>query len=807
MLKNYFTIALRHLVRHRLFSLINIICLATGITFSLLIGVFVLNERGINADISNVANQYVIKSNWKKDNIGADLTTLGPLAKTMKDEYPALVANYYRFDPTTNIVSAGGKHFRTEVSAGDTTLVTMFGFKLLHGNPQHAFRNSESAVVTESFARKFFGTADVMEKVITIQTPADGGKHNFIITAVMQDAKNSITGYTGPPYEVYVSMENNQYFQGGDKGDNWANVYMGAVIELKDGITPAKMKRAFAQTLNKYQPPFVKGNLEVQLAPLRTYYLKQNNDALQKTLTTLAMAALFILLLAIINFININVGTAAYRLKEIGLRKVFGSAKTQLVLQYITEAMVLTFTATIISICLYEALLPVFNQILNTALPHFWQFNTGKISFLVLLAAGVGVLAGIYPAFVLSTVNTINAVKGKQDTVKGGLILRKALLVVQFALAITIFISTLNISKQVNYFFKKDIGYNKDQVIIISSLPRQWDSLGVIKMEHIKSILTSVPGVKDAALSWDIFDGAGSGSFVGLSTGNSTNVTNTTMLITDENFAGVYGIKVKEGIFLQRRNQPYQQGNVVLNESAVRSLKLTEPVAGKQLWLGGPGGTPVIVAGVVKDFNFQSLQQSIPPLIIANVNENFTRAYRHYSIKINTGNAGDVSAVLASLQRVWKRLFPETGFEYTFMDETFKQVYQRELQLKKAAGIATALNLIIVFMGIFGVVAFTLSRRTKEIAVRKVVGASAKNIINIFLKEYALLIALANIIAWPAAYLTSNAWLQGYAYRVHQSLMSYLFVCAFIFAAVCLLIIVQCFKAAMVNPVKSLRSE
>lgn len=804
MFKNYLTVAIRHLTGHKLFSAINIICLATGITFSLLIGVFVLDEQMVNSNIKDVKNQYVVKSKWSKENLGSDITTLGPLAKTMKDEYPGLVDNYYRFDPVVNIVSAGDKHFRTQISAGDTTLVTMFGLKLLYGNEKQAFRNNESAVVTESFAKKFFGKVDAIDKVITVQTPSDGSKHNFVITGVLANTgTNTVTHYTTTPYDVFLPMDANQYFQGGDKGDNWANVFMVSMLELKDGVTPASMQQAFAKTLNKYQPPFVKGNLQVQLAPMRTYYLAQNNNAVKKTLTTLSLVAIFILLLAVINFININIGTSAYRLKEIGLRKVFGSAKTQLILQYIIEAMALTIAAALISLGLYEVLRPVFNKVLQTQLVHFWQFTVDKIALLLVLVTGIGFLSGIYPAFVLSSTNTIHAVKGKINSGRGGMFLRKTLLVIQFTLAIMVFISTINVSRQVAYFFARDPGFNKEQVVVLSSLPRQWDSTGVVKMESAKAMIAAVPGVKAASLSYEIPDG-NAGGYTSVSTASSGDVNNVMMITADEDFAKVYGLTMTEGVFLQQPTVPYQQRNIVLNESAVRALKLTAPVAGKQLILGGPGGTVTTIKGVVKDFNLEGMQKNIQPLVIANVNENVTRAYRYYSVKISGGNA---AGTLSNLQRTWKSLFPDAGFEYFFMDEKFQALYQSELQLKKAAAIATALNLVIVFMGIFGVVAFTLTRRTKEIAVRKVMGADAGNIIAIFLKEYTWLIIMANFIAWPLAYMATNAWLRNYAYRIEQTLLPYLLVCSAIFIAVFILIVVQCFKAALANPVKSLRME
>src|SRR5580700_5806102 len=218
MLRNYITVAFRHLLRHKLFAVINIFCLAIGLSFSMIIGVYILDQENVNASVKNLNNQYVIKSRWKQENSGYDITTLGPLAKTMKDEYPGLVANYYRFDPVTEIVSVGDQHFREDISIGDTAFVSMYGFSLLYGNPKQAFINNQSAVVTENFARKYFGKADVINKVITIQTPSDGNRHDFMISAVLKKMPyNTISNFvvTRTEYQVFLPMENNQYFQGG----------------------------------------------------------------------------------------------------------------------------------------------------------------------------------------------------------------------------------------------------------------------------------------------------------------------------------------------------------------------------------------------------------------------------------------------------------------------------------------------------------------------------------------------------------------------------------------------------------------
>lgn len=803
MIQNYFKIAWRNLRKSRGFSIINIFCLALGITFSLLIGIYVLNEEAVNSNIKNIGDQYVIKSNWKQENLGIPITTLGPLAKTMKDEYPDLVANYYRFDPVVNIISYGDKHFRTQIAVGDTTLVSMYGFPLAYGNPNQAFRNNQSTVVTEDFANKFFGTANALDRVITIQTPSDGNKHNFVITAVLKNLpNNTVSNFTTTTYQVYLPMDANQYFQGGDKGDNWQNVYMASMLQLKKGVTPAQLEKPFAHVLDKYQPAFVKGNLKAELAPMGSYHLKDNDSAVQKMLTTLSLVALFILLLAIINFINISIGTSVHRLKEIGLRKVFGGARYQLIMQHITEALILTCTAAIISLGLYEALLPVFNQVLNASLGHFWQFGIDKLLFILILVIAVGLAAGIYPAFVLSSSNVVTAIKGKVNSSKGGLVLRKTLLVIQFSLAIIVFISAINVSRQVSYFFNKDLGYSKEQVMVLSSLPRQWDSVGVAKMENVKSQLLSVPGVKSVSLSYDIPDG-GSGGNTTVYPQNSNSFVNMAIIGVDADFAKVFGLQTREGVFMKYNNSNNSNGRIVLNEAAVKALGWTS-AAGKTIRIGAANGTLLVVTGVVKDFHIESLQKKVQPLIMADINEPFTRSYRYYTVKLNTS---DVNNTISALQQKCKELFPDAGFEYTFMDDKFQSLYASETQLKKATDIATCLNLLIVFTGIFGVVAFTLTKRTKEIAVRKVLGADVKNIIFIFLREYGVLILVSNMIAWPLAYIVTAKWLEGYAYRVDQNIIPYVFVGFFILATAFILISAQCFKAAIANPVKSLKVE
>lgn len=503
--------------------------------------------------------------------------------------------------------------------------------------------------------------------------------------------------------------------------------------------------------------------------------------------------------MVIINFVNINIGTSSYRLKEIGLRKTFGSERKQIMAQFLAEALILTFFAAIISLILYQLLNPLFSQVLNTTLKSLWEFGGTEFLLLLLLAFAVGLLAGIYPAFVLSSANLILAVKGKIDSAKGKLILKRVLLVVQISLATLVFICTINLSKQVSYIFSKDLGYSKDQLLVITAFPKQWDKAGVLKMESIKQNLQELPFVKDATLAFDLPEGIPVGRFVlypPKSSGIDQQV-NLPVATADEDYAKTFGVEMKAGSFFSN-----SKDGVVLNETAVKQLGLkNENAVGKKIETAA-AGAPLTITGIIKDFNISSLQDKIGPVGFVHVNSSNT--YRYLVVKLGTNN---ILQAIKDIKAKWQSFLPNAPFDYTFMDEKFASLYKTELQLQTAANIATALSLIIVLLGIIGVIAFMLHKRTKEIAVRKVLGANAGNIVFIFLKEYAPLIIVANIIAWPIAYLISGQLLQNFAYRIEQTIFSYLIVFVFISVVCFILIGLQCYKAAITNPVKSLQTE
>lgn len=802
MLKSYLLIAIRHLARHRFFSAIMVCCLALGITFAMIIGLYVSNQESVNGGIRDLSNQYMIRSKWKVKGVGMDITTIAPLAKTMREEYPALVANYYRYCPVSQVVSAGDNFFKEQVAIGDTTLVSMYGFPLLYGDKQHAFPTISSAVVTEKTAMKWFGQKNVIGKRFGMQTTA-GDYQQFTISAVLKDLpENSVTSLMGNRYEVFLPAIGNRNFAGGDPLTSWADAFQVGLVELKPGVRAQDLTVPFRQVLAKYTKDPITKNLEVELAPLHDYHLKENNAVVQRMVTTLSLVAAFILLMAIINFVNITIGTSGHRLKEIGLRKVFGSAQKQLVLQFIVEAWLLTLLATLISLGLYQLLIPVFDQVLNTRLVSVVDLSFTEIGLLLVGVLVVGFLAGIYPAFILSRYALVQSVKGKLGGAKGGQGLRKTLLVVQLTLAITVFISTLNINKQVAYVFTKDLGYDKEQLLVIDAYPKQWDSVGVARMEGVRDGLLRLPAVKSASLSWEVPDRTPPATYILISKPKAGNKPlPIEMIQADESYAATFGLQVIDGSFFSAASS-FVPGRIVLNETAAKALGLTVgKAAGEVIQLPGGAGQ-VTVAGVVKDFHYTGLQQTIEPLVFLHVRD--TKGYRYLTVKLNSS---DMSQTVNQVRAQWKSLLPHAPFEFSFMDDRFAALYRSDLQLKQAAGIATGLNLLIVFLGIFGIVAFTLAKRNKEMAVRKVLGADLTAIVRLFLQDYIVLILLANLIAWPLAYMVTDKWLGSYAYRISQDLVPYLVAGALIFVMAFLLIAAQCWRTARANPVTSLRTD
>ena len=799
MINNYFKIAWRNINKNRFYSIINIFGLSTGIAFTLLISAYVWSELQVNKNLKNEDRQYIIQSKWKNPNEGNDFTTLGQLPKALKESFPDLVANYYRWDGITSNVSKGNEAFREDIAICDSTMLNMYGFTLLHGNPATALSDPYSVVMTKGMAIKYFGKTDVIGQTVAIEN-FSGSKHDFVVTGVLNNySTNSVTGLNdGYPNRFFVSTSNLNFF---GRYMEWHNPHIAGYIELQKGVTPAEVEKPIAQLLKQNAPPYFVSEMKPYLVSLKDNYLHGNNGLVTKMLYALSAIALFILIMAVINFINMSVGSAASRMKEIGIRKVLGGMKKQLIFQFLIESIIIVLIATLFSFVIYVLSQYFFSNILGKPIPSLNSFPSYFVVFPLIFIVIIGIVSGIYPAFFLSSLKSIESLKGKMTSVKDRVLLRKSLMVFQFCTAAIAFIGAIIISKQINLFLHGDLGYNKDY-ILSAQLPRNWTREGVDKMETIRDEFATMPQVKNVSLSFDIPDGDYSNQVPIFRFGkDSTKSVSADILEDDEKYLSLYQIPLIAGLPFEGHR--LDSLKVILNETAVKALgfKDAEKAVGQQVKI--PGDADVYtVTGVMHDFHFGSMKAKMAPIIMFNLQYDFI--YRYLSFKIKPTN---IAATVAALQKKWSSLLPGTAFEYKFMDETLAKMYRSELQLKKASYTATVLALVIVLLGVIGLISLSIQKRTKEIGIRKVLGSSVFGIVSLFIKEFLLTILVGGLVAAPLAYMIMHNWLQNYAYRITISPEPFI-VSIFVLGLITALIIcIQTIKTALANPVQSLRSE
>lgn len=801
MIRNYLKIALRNLLKNSLFSFVNVVGLIAGLLFSVLIGSYIWGEWRVNKDLRNAERQLFLASKWKTEGMGMDITTLGPIAKRLKEEYPNLVANYYRWDGITSIVSNGKQLFREGIQLGDSTLLSMYGFELLAGNPTTALDNPFSVVITEAKALKLFGQSNPLGKSLTIQNFA-GQQHAFIITGILKELPyNSVTNLLDNQENGLFIPNNTARFFGRDNFESWSNTNVPSYVTLRANAQIGDLVAATKRLVAQNAPEYIKTNLKINPIPLSAYHLQKNNGSVGKMLVALSTIGLFILLMALINFINISIGSSGSRTKEIGVRKAIGGHRSQLIAQFLAESFLLVLFSAFVALLLYSPAKPFFEEIIGREIPRLTALPAVSVLYFLGFVVVLGLLAGLYPAFVLSSLHVIDSLKGRLNSNKEASILRKSLVMVQFATALLVVISASIITQQIHHFFGQNLGYSKEGVVS-AQVPRDWSTAGVNKMLAIRDQFKTLPQVKGVSLSYEIPNGNNGGqSQLYPLNGDSTRTVATQALISDENYLNTYEISLLAGTFLS--GQRVDSTIVVINETAAQQLgyRNSAEAVGQSLRMLG-SSTVYRVAGVTRDFQFGTMERAIQPVVFFDVH--FVPFYRFISFKINATN---VAASLKAIEKQWTNLIPESPFEYSFMDDTLAGIYKNEIQLKKATYTAGSLAVIISLLGVVGLVALSLQRRMKEIGVRKVLGASPFDITVLFFREFTSIFVAACLVASPLAYYFTNRWLDNYASRITLGPGPFVGAALGLVVITALLIGIQTFKAATTNPIKSLKNE
>lgn len=801
MFQNHLKLAFRNIRKNGFYSALNVLGLWAGILFALLIGAHVWGELQVNQHLRHADRQYLLTSIWKNPNIGLDFTCAGPLGQRLKEAYPQLVANFYRWDGIMSEVAKGDKVFRESIQIGDSTLLAMFGFELLYGDPQSALTRPYSVVITAEKAVKYFGKTDVVGQTLRINNFTGGGRE-FLITGVLrQPPENSVTQLLGNEISaLFVSFSTARYFFDREV-NNWNNIIYPTYLELQPGVTAADLEKPIKRLIQQEAADFEKENLTVRPVALQDYHLQKNKALVRRMLFTLSSVGVFILFMAIFNFINLAIGRSGSRIREIGVRKALGGLKQQLALQFLSESLVLVAMATALAFLSYPLAQIPFEQIVGKRLPGLMTFPVAFAFLPFALVLVVGLLAGLYPALFLSSMRTVESLKGKLGTTNKSLQLRKYLVGFQFGIANVVIIAAMVVAAQVKHFFGKNIGYNTE-FVVSAQVPRDWTPEGLRKMMTVRDEMAKLPGVRSASLSFEIPNGNNNGQpLVYRAVTDSTTAIVCQQLTTDGHYLDTYQISLLAGEYFNQNGINYTK--VVLNERAALAIGFpdAESAIGQTLRIPGDP-TLYTIKGVLRDFHFGSMAAPIQPMVVFSLKGSVL--YRYLSFKIAPEGIGEQ---IAALQKKWTELMPGSAFEYTFMDEILAKIYVAELQMKRSAYAASVLALLIALLGVLGLVSLNLQRREKEVGVRKVLGASVVGIIGLFMREFLLILLIAGIIACPIAWYLLSGWLENYASHIELSPLVFALSLLGMALVTALLIGLQSVKAALANPVKSLRSE
>jgi len=798
MLKNFSAgywvkIAVRNLLRHKLFSGLNIIGLATGMACSILIFLWVQDE--ISFDSFNPGADRIFRLTSKI--FDKEAAVVPPsLAYAVKTQIPA-IKNATRIASEHRMITIGTKKFdEKKMFYADSNFLQIFNYPLLKGNKSFALALPNSAVITEETAIKYFGSAnEAMGKIIYIDNDIRGT--NLTISGVLKNipANSHLQFNILLPAALYDKTNNPE--------GAWNNFDVYVYFQLQDAIKP---NSAVLSNIEKQATEVLKkNNTQVQVSlsaqPLTAIHLDahymvdvegQGNSQYVKIFS---LVALFIIVIACINFMNLATAVSGQRAKEVGLRKTVGALRPQLIAQYTGESLLLSFVSLLLALLIVYTMLPLFNQLANKSIAI--SLLTTKTAFGFLgIATITGLLSGIYPAFFLSSFNPVKALKGAKLLQGQKSFLRNGLVVLQFAISVILIISTLVIYNQLQYIQNRDIGFNKENLLYMK-MPEVGDLKN--NKDAMRAALAQYPDISQYSftdkLPTDITSGGSQLKWRGMDPGTQVIAYR---LRVDENFVNTFGMQMAAGRFFSKDFGSHDTGYVV-NETALKAMNLqVNDAIGKKISISLED-REVPIIGVVKDFNFKPVQQPVEPLVMKT---NFGGGY----VVMRTSPA-NIQRVIASLQKSYHNVYGDYPFAYGFVNEDLSKLYITEQRMGSLFNIFSVLSIVISCLGLFGLATFATQRRIKEIGVRKVLGAGEAGIVVLLSGDFIKLVAVSLLVAFPVAWWAMNKWLDNFAYRIN--IAWWMFVAAGLGALFIALITVsfQAIKAAMANPVKSLRTE
>ena len=805
MIRNYFKVAMRYLLRNKGYTAINILGLAIGITCCILIMLFVRSEWSydkFHSKSDRIYRAWVLENYDDQDDI-IDIVTPLPLAGALQSSFAEVETTCRVFNLNT-LVKIGDQSFSEDMRMVDSSFFRMFDFDLVEGSRENPFPTSNSIILTENTAKKYFGKQNPIGKNIELQLANE--KVMFSVSGIARSAPEE----SSVKYNALISFSNGRYLFSQRAMSAWFSVNPETYVLLRKDADPDKLENKFPSMVKQnLGENYREGGYIVSLQPITKIHLDTSLPAGIEPISNpkysyiLLTIGILILLVACINFITLSVGRSATRAMEVGVRKVLGAERQQLVRQFWGEAVLLTVISVIIGIALSVLLVKPFNQIINRQL--VLHFDLVFIGYCFLVIILIGLIAGIYPAIVLSGFRPVEILKGKLKLGNKTGLVRKSLITGQFVTSSAMIVCTIVIGGQLDYLRNKDLGYQKEQVVIVpTNKPRL---RGMEIAELYRNELLKQPQVAGASVSLMSFSET---PWINVGYADDKNVYRSFQFnAIDPYFLKTMDIKMAEGRDFSADNPADITSSMIVNEALVKQFGWTNAV-GQKL----PGRIEQQIVGVVKDFNYQSLHTPVQPLAMVIKPDTFFRRINDISFgaplqpRISVRlKAGNLAANLNTLKQVWSKVAPDQEFEYRFLDESIAAQYTQEQRTGTIVKLASALSIFIACMGLFGLATLTVVRRTREIGIRKVLGASVSSVVRLLSKEFLVLVIIAALIAFPLGWWAMNKWLEDFAYRIHIGW--WVFPLAGIAALLIALLTVsfQAIRAALANPVKSLRTE
>jgi putative ABC transport system permease protein len=800
MFKNYFKTAWRNFWKNKIFSAINILGLSTGLTCCILIFLFIQHELSYDKFNTQAKNIYRLTSTMQTTNGEGELAvTPAPWAPLMKKDFPE-IKEYTRLlkDEKVLIGVPGRQHFyETQMLYADSTFFDVFSVSLKQGDVRHALEKPNSIILTDETAKKYFGDTNPIGK--TLEVNSFGRNFNAEVTAIAKKLPSA----SHFNFNSIVSLQTL-----GDLSGMWSFHMVDSYLLLKNNTSSSSLEKKFPAFVNKYlvNNPNADGKNDIHLQPLTYIHLHSHlagEIGINGDITyvyVFACVALFILLIACFNFTNLTTARSLTRAKEVGLRKVVGADKKQLLSQFLSETFLFALIALIIAVILAYLILPVFNQLSGRELNIDFGNNYSLLLLLLLLVIGVGLLAGLYPGFVLSAFKPIEVLKGKFIKSNKGISFRKVLVTLQFVVSIALIASTILVSRQLDFLKNKNVGFDKENVVLLK-LPRDTDSL---RLASFRSSLLGDKNILSIAASSTV---PGDNIPVNLVNDGSPDLSKAIsmqMLFTDADFVPTMKMQVMAGRDFNKDMPTDKTEGFIINEEAVKKFgwKNSAEAVGKTIQWVQPNTVLKTgkVIGVVKDFNITPLKSAVQPLVMHYFPERFHYLY----IRFNQKNA---QTVLASIQKLFSQFYAKQSLEYNFLDDTLNNLYSSEQQLSIIFYYFSFLAILIACMGVLGLSLYSIQQRIKEIGIRKVLGASVFSITSELLKEFVKPVLIAALIATPISWYAMNKWLQDFAYHIQINWIVFLLTTLIVLALAILTMGIQSIKAAIANPVKSLRTE